>query len=371
MGNNLLNTKAYDPTDAVFGQDLEGNTFHYPLSKGPHWIVAGQTGSGKSVYMNSLLTSIMYHSTPEELVIMAIDPKMVEFSNYKGLPYCPVDPVIDMGDAYGLLVYLVWEMDHRYNKLKNMGVKNIEEFNETVTNIDSMLENNIKKLEKARPLVQFDSEGNPVKPSESGEALDSFRAFISIQEEVKRLTEVKNIIVTEQYKRMPYMVCVIDEYADMVMQEKDVESLIIRLAQKARAAGVHLLIATQRPSADIISPTIKSNVPSRIGLKTTDSMNSMIVIDEPGLEKLKGWGDSIIKLVDGSMVRVQGPYLSNDELNAIFSHLREIYPPPIPFDYKTHIVELGLAEWAGTYDENTPEEEKHVKKAKRKPGMMR
>lgn len=311
--HSLLKTLAYDPTDAVMGIDTNGEVFHTPLSKGPHWLVAGQTGSGKSVFMNALMASVMYHSTPQELKIMTIDPKKVEFAAYKDLPFCPIDPVTDMNDAYGLLSYLCWEMDRRYEILQKINVRNIEDYNQKY-------------------------------------------------EELKEKNKLPQIIAEEG--RMAYIICIIDEYAELTMVEKTVEDLIIRLAQKARAAGISLLIATQRPSADIISSTIKANVPARIGLKTTDSMNSMIIIDEPGCEKLAGYGDSIIKMTDGSMIRVQGPFISDDELETIFAELRNKWGKPTPIDFKTICIENDLADWAENYDDDVPIEERHVKKKK-------
>lgn len=313
MGVNLLNTKAKDPTEAVFGVDNEGNVFKAALSEGPHWIVAGQSGSGKSVYMNSILASMMYHALPQELIIMAIDPKMVEFGPYKGLPFCPVDPVTNMNDAYALLGYLVYEMDRRYNdNLKGAGVRNIKDYNKWV-------------------------EDHPTEAAEKG------------------------------FERLPFIICVIDEYADMIMTTgPETSDLIIRLAQKARAAGITCLIATQRPSADIISPTIKANVPARIGLKTTDTTNSMIIIDEAGCEKLNGYGDSIVKLTDGAMHRVQGPFISDAELYRVFDELKSKFPPPEILDYKQICVDLGIAEWEEEYGDDVPYEDRHVVKPKRR-----
>ena len=310
MGVNKLKTQAKDPTDAVLGSLLTGETLHIPLSTGPHWLVCGQTGSGKSVALQSILVSMMAHAEPSELIISWIDPKKVEATAYIGLPYCPIKPVTDMGDAYGLLAYLVWLMDERYSWLSDVEVKNLIEFNDWV-------------------------EANP------------------------ELAELKG------YSKMPYFVCVIDEYADMVMQEKTVEDLIVRLAQKARAAGIHLLIATQRPSADIISPTIKSNVPGRICLKVLDSVNSMIVLDEAGGEKLRGYGDGLVKQADGSITRFQGPYISNDEIAKIFAYLTEKYPQPDPIDYKQIVVNEGLCQWIEDYDDSVPSEDRHVQKVKR------
>lgn len=308
--HSLLNTKAIDPTHAVLGLDTSGKPFGVALSDGPHWILAGQTGSGKSVYANSALASCMYHASPEELIIMVIDPKKVEFEPYIGLPFCPIDPVTDMNDAYGLLAYLCWEMDKRYEIMASSKVRNIKDYNQK---------------------------------------------FLEAKEKGK---------VFHESGYMKYIICVIDEYADLVMTEKSVEDLIIRLAQKARAAGISLLIATQRPSADIISSTIKANVPARIGLKTTDSMNSLIIIDENGCEKLAGYGDSIVKLKDGSMVRVQGPFISDPELHGIFDYLRDKWGVPEPFDYKSKCVEYGLAQWMDEYDDDVPMKDRHVKKPK-------
>ena len=307
---NMLKNRAEDPTHAVFGMGLEGNTFSMPLSKGPHWIICGQTGSGKSVFINSILVSMISHSHPDELKITWVDPKKVEATPYVGLPYCPIDPVTDMGDAYGLMMFLAWEMDRRYEDLMKINVKNLPEFNEWV-------------------------EANPQEAEKLG------------------------------LKKMPYWVAVIDEYADMVMQEPDVEAPIVRLGQKSRASGIHLAILTQRPSASILSPTLKSNIPSRVGLKTTDGTNSMIIIDETGCEQLRGYGDGLVKTQDGEITRVQGPFISNDEISAIFGHLREKYGSPEPLDYKSIVVDAGLCEWVEEYDDETPIKERHVRKPKR------
>lgn len=315
MGMNMLKTKAKDPTDAVFGIDTNGEVFHTCVSEGPHWIICGQTGSGKSVYANSLLISMMAHALPEELVITWIDPKKVEADAYIGLPYCPIDPVTDMNDAYGLMLFYTWLMDERYDKLAMTHTKKLSEYNEWI-------------------------EENPEKAKE----LD--------------------------LKKMPYVICMIDEYADMTMQNKDVESPIIRLGQKSRASGIHLLISTQRPSVDIISPTLKANIPSRIGLKVADSVNSMIILDESGAEALRGYGDSIVKTVDGAMTRVQGPFITNDEIARIFGYLRENYQQPEDREcdfanYKQIVVDAGMAEWAEDYEDAVPMKDRHLKPKRR------
>lgn len=231
--------------------------------------------SGKSVYVNSLLISAMSHATPDELKIFAIDPKKVEFSKYIDLPYCPINPVTDMRDAYGLLAFAVWEMERRYKIIQAAGVKQLSEYNDF-----------------------YDK--NP----------DSE--------------------VAKKYGRMPYMIFVIDEYAELQSISPNTETLCKSLAQKGRASGIILLLATQRPSADVISTTLRSNFPSRICLKVDNSTSSQIVLGD-GVDraydgsKLKGYGDSFVLDQRGNCERVQGIYISNEEIDAIFDFLKEKY----------------------------------------------
>lgn len=231
--------------------------------------------SGKSIYMNSLLISAMSHATPDELKIFAIDPKKVEFSKYIDLPYCPINPVTDMRDAYGLLAFAVWEMERRYKIIQAAGVKQLSEYNDF-----------------------YDK--NP----------DSE--------------------IAKKYGRMPYLIFVIDEYAELQSISPNTETLCKSLAQKGRASGIILLLATQRPSADVISTTLRSNFPSRICLKVDNSTSSQIVLGD-GVDraydgsKLKGYGDSFVLDQRGNCERVQGIYISNEEIDAIFDFLKEKY----------------------------------------------
>lgn len=231
--------------------------------------------SGKSVYVNSLLISAMSHATPDELKIFAIDPKKVEFSKYIDLPYCPINPVTDMRDAYGLLAFAVWEMERRYKIIQAAGVKQLSEYNDF-----------------------YDKDPN-------GE-------------------------IAKKYGRMPYMIFVIDEYAELQSISPNTETLCKSLAQKGRASGIILLLATQRPSADVISTTLRSNFPSRICLKVDNSTSSQIVLGD-GVDraydgsKLKGYGDSFVLDQRGNCERVQGIYISNEEIDAIFDFLKEKY----------------------------------------------
>lgn len=305
-----LKTKAEDPTHAVFGQTPEGEYFSMCLSKGPHWLVCGQTGSGKSVFLNNLLISCMSHAHPSELMIFTVDPKKVEFGPYAGLPFCPLDPVTDMSDAYGLMAYMVWEMERRYGILEEHGFKQISELNEWI-------------------------DEHPQEAQDKG------------------------------LEKLPYMLIVVDEYADLQQQAPDVEGLIARLGAKARASGQHCIIATQRPSVQVISGLLKANLPSRIALKVFDSTNSSIILDETGAERLRGYGDAIVKTVTGDTQRMQGAFIPNDQLLAIFNQLKAKYPKPEPIDYKQIVVDNGYCEWADTYDDNTPEKDKHVKAPRR------
>lgn len=321
-GDCLHTTKAKDPTHCIFGKSDTDETIHMCISEGPHWIICGQTGSGKSVAMNFILNSMMFKSDPgglvdpAELRLVIIDPKLVEFAKFKGCPYMLCDPVTNMSDAYGLMQYLAWEMDRRYELLTVAGVREIKSYHQKF---------------KADPELAKKC-GNDY---------------------------------------MPYIVCVIDEYNDMVMQEKTVEEPIIRLGQKARACGISLLIATQRPSADVITPLLKANCPARIGLKTADSVNSMIIIDEAGCEELKGYGDAYIKTGAGDKYRVQFPFLTDQMIDDTLKAVKERFGTSEPFDYKEVVVKAGLCEWATEdgepYGDAVKAEDRHVRKPARRP----
>lgn len=311
----MLRTKALHPTHAIFGVDGEGKPFSLNISSGPHWIVCGQTGCGKSVYLNNINFSMFCHCIPmEELILTWIDPKKVEAVKYKGLPFCPIDPITDMADASAMLSYLVWLMDDRYSNLEDAGVKKIDDFNQKIEDQPDVME----KL-----------------------------GFT---------------------KKMPFWILVVDEYADMVMQNKDVEKDLIRLGQKARACGIHAIIATQRPSADILTPTLKANIPSRVGMRTTDGTNSSIILGDgiTDCATLRKGGDSLVKYEDG-MTRVQGPFLSDDEIDAIVDDLVSRYGHAEPFDYKTKVMEVlpDKYKWADEYTDDVPMSERHLVLQKR------
>ncbi|WP_248000423.1 FtsK/SpoIIIE domain-containing protein [Lactiplantibacillus plantarum] len=278
---NQLSTGATDPTDAVFGIAPDNSVVHYPLSTAPHLLIAGTTGSGKSVFINQVLITMMVHALPTELKFVIVDPKKVEFTAYKGLPYMLADPVTDMGDALAAALYLTKEMDERYEKMAEVGGKNLPEYNEYA--------------------------------EEHG------------------------------LERWPYIIMVVDELSDLMGQHPEVEAPLIRLGQKARAAGIHVILATQSPRREVITGLIKANFPSRISLMVASSLESEIIMDETGGEKLSPHGDMLIKMNGGTPVRAQGAYISNPEIAAIFKHLRESYPIPevIHFDSESGAIDAN------------------------------
>lgn len=280
MGNKtIFKTKAKDPTSAILGISPDSTNITIPISGGPHFLVAGTTGSGKSVFINSLLITMMSHSHPDELKLTIIDPKTVEFTAYKDLPYMLCNPVTDMSKANNLVLYLVEEMERRYDLLAENGVKNLAEYQEKQREDD--------KLEK-----------------------------------------------------LPYIVLVVDEFADLISQYKEVEKPIARIGQKARAAGIHMIIATQSPRREVITGLIKANVPSRVSLMVANSTESQIILDETGGEQLRPRGDFLLKMNGGQVTRGQAPFVSNEEIDDIFAHMRETYGKPEVVDFESKLQEM-------------------------------
>ena len=254
------------------GKDIGGQPVVADLAKMPHLLIAGATGSGKSVCINTLIMSLLYKASPEEVKLIMVDPKMVELSIYNGIPHLLIPVVTDPKKASGALNWAVAEMTNRYKKFADTGVRNIEGYNEKV-----------KELQK------------------SGE------------------------IDPETLKKMPQIVIIIDELADLMMVAPgEVEDAIVRLAQLARAAGIHLVIATQRPSVNVITGLIKANVPSRIAFSVSSGVDSRTIIDMNGAEKLLGKGDMLFYPAGyAKPVRVQGAFISDDEVNNVVSFLKE------------------------------------------------
>nr|WP_330088561.1 DNA translocase FtsK 4TM domain-containing protein [Alkalimonas sp. MEB004] len=268
------------PLTMVLGKDIAGKAMVADLAKMPHLLVAGTTGSGKSVGVNVMICSILYKSTPDEVRFLMIDPKMLELSIYEGIPHLLTEVVTDMKDAANGLRWCVGEMERRYKLMSALGVRNLKGYNAKVK----------EAIAAGQPLI------DPLwKPSDD------------MRDEAPRL------------EKLPAIVVVIDEFADMMMiVGKKVEELIARIAQKARAAGIHLILATQRPSVDVITGLIKANIPTRIAFQVSSKIDSRTILDQQGAESLLGQGD-MLYLPPGSGVpnRVHGAFVDDHEVHAV------------------------------------------------------
>ncbi len=272
----------------ILGKDIGGQPICVDLARMPHLLIAGTTGSGKSVGMNSMILSLLYRMHPDECKFIMIDPKMLELSVYDGIPHLLSPVVTDPSKAVMALKWTVREMEDRYRCMSHLGVRNIGGFN-------ARLAQARKKGETLTRRVQtgFDTEGKPVYEDQP----------------------IPN-------DALPYIVVVVDEMADlMLVAGKDVEAAIQRLAQMARAAGIHIIMATQRPSVDVITGTIKANFPTRISFQVTSKIDSRTILGEQGAENLLGQGDMLYMAGGGRISRIHGPFVSDDEVEQIVSHL--------------------------------------------------
>ena len=284
--SEVLSSEEYDKSNSVLtlalGNDIAGSPVVADLTRMPHLLVAGTTGSGKSVGVNAMLLSLLFKSTPDQVKLILIDPKMLELSIYDDIPHLLTPVITDMNDAASGLRWCVGEMERRYKLMAELGVRNIGGFNRKIT---EAIENGDPITD---PLFQYDAESE----------------FI---EEIPIL------------EKLPYIVVVIDEFADMMMiVGKKVEQLIARIAQKARAAGIHLILATQRPSVDVITGLIKANVPSRIAYQVSSKIDSRTILDQGGAEQLLGHGD-MLYLPPGTGVpeRIHGAFVDDHEVHKV------------------------------------------------------
>jgi len=287
----------------ALGKDIGGDPVVANLAKMPHLLIAGTTGSGKSVAINTMILSLLYKLTPDECRLIMIDPKMLELSVYDGIPHLLSPVVTDPKKAVVALKWVVGEMEERYRKMSKMGVRNIEGYNGRVRDA-------LSKGETFSRTVQtgFDDEtGDPVFETEE------------IQPET-----------------IPYIVVIVDEMADLMMVAgKEIEACIQRLAQMARASGIHLIMATQRPSVDVITGTIKANFPTRISFQVTGKIDSRTILGEQGAEQLLGMGDMLYMAGGAKITRVHGPFVSDEEVEEIVSYLKQFGTP----DYVSGVVE--------------------------------
>ncbi|MEQ9916798.1 DNA translocase FtsK 4TM domain-containing protein [Pectobacterium aroidearum] len=268
------------PLSIVLGKDIAGEPVVADLAKMPHLLVAGTTGSGKSVGVNAMIISMLYKATPEDVRFIMIDPKMLELSVYEGIPHLLTEVVTDMKDAANALRWCVGEMERRYKLMSALGVRNLAGYNERVMTANAM----------GRPI--------PDPFWKPGDSMDMTPPVL---------------------EKLPYIVVMVDEFADLMMAVgKKVEELIARLAQKARAAGIHLVLATQRPSVDVITGLIKANIPTRIAFTVSSKIDSRTILDQGGAESLLGMGDMLYMAPNSSIpVRVHGAFVRDEEVHAV------------------------------------------------------
>ncbi|MDJ0511895.1 MAG: DNA translocase FtsK [Methyloceanibacter sp.] len=295
MLRELFESPDFQQTDArlalSLGKTIGGEPMVADLSRMPHLLIAGTTGSGKSVGINTMILSLLYRMSPEQCKFIMIDPKMLELSVYDGIPHLLAPVVTDPKKAVVALKWTVREMEERYKRMSKLGVRDIKGYNARIAQAEA-------KGEALTRTVQtgFDRE--------TGQAIYE-------QEEMN-------------YEAMPYIVVIVDEMADLMMVAgKDIEAAVQRLAQMARAAGIHLITATQRPSVDVITGTIKANFPTRISFMVTSKIDSRTILGEQGAEQLLGQGDMLYMAGGGRIIRVHGPFVSDDEVEKVVRHLKK------------------------------------------------
>ncbi len=306
----ILQSKAFKESDAklpvALGYDINGNAIVADLATMPHLLIAGTTGSGKSVGVNGMILSLLYKLPPEQCKLIMIDPKMLELSVYQDIPHLLTPVVINPKQAISALKWVVKEMENRYYQMSLLAVRNIIGFNQKLENTET-----IEKIEKDI----YDKQGLDLK-----------------------------------LKKMPYIVVIIDEMADLMMVAgKEVEMAVQRLAQMARASGIHLIMATQRPSVDVITGTIKANFPTRISFQVSSKIDSRTILGEQGAEQLLGRGDMLYMSGVGRVQRVHGAFVNDNEVSDIVNYLKDLSTP----DYIDNITSVSIT----SYDASNEEED--------------
>ncbi|MDR2671732.1 MAG: DNA translocase FtsK [Coriobacteriales bacterium] len=347
---DVLSAARTGPLALAIGKDVEGESVVADLSSMPHLLIGGTTGSGKSVAINSIIMSILMRTTPEQVRMIMIDPKRVELTLYNGIPHLYVPVVTDAGQAASALSWCVAEMDRRLKLFEKHAVKNIKQFNAKVADNLARLAAEQAKARAAQDALKTDEEGKPGAPidanAETGEIdTEAVRARLATagsdkdNEGIHDNSGEVDITVEQEELRatLPYLVIVIDELADLMMLNgKEVEATVSRLAQLARAAGLHLIVATQRPSTNVITGLIKANIVNRIAFTVASGIDSRVILDTPGAEDLIGLGDLLFSRPEYSKpVRIQGCFVSESEIETVVEFWRAQGSP----DYHESIFE--------------------------------
>ena len=325
--------KSASKLQICLGKDTKGAPVSVNLSKMPHLLVAGTTGSGKSVAVNGMITSILYSATPEEVRFIMVDPKMLELSIYEGIPHLLLPVVTDPKKAALALRWAVDEMERRYELLAKSGVRDISTYNAKIeaeqnkAAVGTALLETPSKRSKRLKLVMADADGHEHEVEVEAESAPTGGAIgEELAEEISAKAAAAQAAkenAEPPARKLPYIVIVIDEFADLMMvASKDVDTAVARLAQKARAAGLHLILATQRPSVDVITGVIKANFPSRIALQVASQIDSRTIMGQPGAETLLGNGDMLFSDRGTKLKRIQGAFLSDDEVHRVVEFLK-------------------------------------------------
>jgi len=322
MLSEILMSKEYDKLSSAasigLGKDISGNPVVADLTKMPHLLVAGTTGSGKSVCVNAMLISLLYKSQPSDLRLILIDPKMLELNVYDGIPHLLTPVVTDMKEAANALRWCVGEMDNRYELMSALGVRNIAGYN--------------------RKIKEASETGEPIKDP------------LFDPDKAAPLEQPKDL------QHLPIIVVVVDEFADLIMVVgKKIEELIARIAQKARASGIHLVLATQRPSVDVVTGLIKSNIPSRIAFQVSSRVDSRTILDQMGAEQLLGHGDMLYLPIGSNMpMRIHGAFVDDHEVHNVVNYLKQQSEPEyieeIINDHKSSVILPGESDGANADD---------------------
>jgi len=338
--------KSSSKLQICLGKDTKGAPVSVNLSKMPHLLVAGTTGSGKSVAVNGMITSILYSATPEEVRFIMVDPKMLELSIYEGIPHLLLPVVTDPKKAALALRWAVDEMERRYELLAKSGVRDISSYNARIeaeqnkADVQASLNETHSKRSKRLKLVMADADGQeheveveaesgPMPEAESESMGGAISAEMAEEISAKAAAaQAAKESAEPPARKLPFIVIVIDEFADLMMvASKDVDTAVARLAQKARAAGLHLILATQRPSVDVITGVIKANFPSRIALQVASQIDSRTIMGQPGADTLLGNGDMLFSDRGTKLRRIQGAFLSDDEVHRVVDFLKKQAKP--------------------------------------------
>ncbi|MBF0303834.1 MAG: DNA translocase FtsK 4TM domain-containing protein [Desulfamplus sp.] len=322
----------------ALGRDILGSPVSATMDSMPHLLIAGATGTGKSVGLNSMIISLLYKAKPDEVKFIMVDPKRIELSVYDGIPHLISPVVTDMKKATNALFWAVREMERRYEILAQCGVRNLLQYN-------TMVRQKLSDAEHHKPLETVDHQEIEFSEEQLTKNAD------------EQITQNRDENISETLERLPYIVVIVDEFADLMMvASRDVESALIRLAQMARAAGIHLILATQRPSVDVLTGIIKANFPTRISFQVSSKIDSRTILDTNGSEKLLGNGDMLfLPPGTGRLQRIQGAYISEEEIARVTAFLKEQQQPDYVEDITEKAEDDGESDADEFYDEKYDE----------------